>query len=148
MSPVMLALSTFRQSDEAVNLAIKKAKEGRSLTVVYVVDINIERYLMGSKIGFWPGLKERCKAEILKEYEEQARKHVALIVEMAKRYGIDVKTYVRTGRFAFECLEVVRTETPELIVTTRSKRPKWVKRLFGSPVDYLIANAKCPVVEA
>jgi nucleotide-binding universal stress UspA family protein len=33
-----------------------------------------------------------------------------------------------------------------VIITTRSKRPEWVRRFFGSPVDDLIRKAGCPVV--
>ena len=91
---------------------------------------------------------DRCEEDLLKEHQKQAKEKVRLIVRAAEHYGIDTRTYMSTGRFAIECLEIVKKESPELIITTRSKRPGWVKRYFGSPVDYLIANAGCPVVEA
>jgi len=52
MRPVLLALSTFRQSPEAVALAIEKAREPGKLIVVYVVDVNLARYFIGTDVGF------------------------------------------------------------------------------------------------
>ena len=57
-----------------------------------------------------------------------------------------VKTLVKVGRFAVICLEVVKQTHPSVIVTTRSRRPDWVKKFFGAPVDELIAKAVCPVL--
>ena len=148
MGSVMLALSTFRQSEEAVELAIERAKQGKSLIIAFVVDVNLARYFIGTDLGAYPELKEKCEEELLKEHRKQAKEKVRLIVRAAEDYGIDAKTYISTGRFALECLEIVRKESPELIITARSKRPRWVKRFFGSPIDYLIANAGCPVVES
>jgi len=148
MGPIMLALSTFRQSEKAIQLAIEKAKEGKSLIIVFVVDVNLARYLIGADLAVYSDLKERCEEDLLKEHRNQAEEKVSSIVKRAQEYGESVKTYMSTGRFALECLKVVEKEHPELIVTTRSKRPHWVKRFFGSPVDDLMANAGCPVIEA
>lgn len=146
MKPIMLALSTFRQSEKAVDLAIEKAGESKRLVVVYVVDVNLARYLIGLEVP--PDVKEKCEEELLKEHRQQGEKRVESIVKKAEERGIQVTAHVDVGRFALKVLDVVKAEPPEAIVTTRSKRPNWVKRLFGSPVDYLTANAGCPVIEA
>jgi len=145
---VMLALSTFRQSDHAVDLAIEKAREFGRLVVVHVADMNLARYFIETDIGLYPELKEKCEAEVLREHEQQGREAVRAIAEKAEAEGIEVTSCVRVGRFALVCLEVVIEEKPDVIVTTRSKRPAWVRRFFGSPVDHLIAEAGCPVIEA
>lgn len=148
MKSIMLALSTFRQSKKAIDLALAKAKEGKNLTIVFVVDVNLARYFIGTDVGIYPALKEKCEEEVLQQHRDQAEEEVSVIVKIAEDYGINVKTYISTGRFALECLEIIKKERPELVITTRSERPNWVKRFFGSPVDYLIANAGCPVMEA
>jgi len=148
MASIMLTLSTFRQSEKSIELAVEKAKEGKDLTVVFVVDINLARYFIGTDLGLYPELREKCEEELLKKHRKLAEEKVNSIVKTAEDYGISVKAYISIGRFALECLEVAQKEVPELIITTRSKRPGWVKRFFGSPVDCLTANAGCPVIEA
>ena len=146
--PVMLALSTFRKSDKAIELALQRAAEHGTLMVVFVVDVNLARYLVGSDIGMFPDLREKCEAEVLKQHRQQAEQQAKSIAEMSATRGITAKTRVSVGRFGIECMKVISQEQPELVVTTRSNRPAWVRRLFGSPVDYLIENADCPVIEA
>ena len=143
---VMLALSTFRRSEKAIDVAIDKCREAKKLMVVYVVDINVARYLVGVEEEFFLGLRETCESEMLEKAEKEAREQVTMIAEKAKKEGIQVKTLVQVGRFAVVCLDVVQQGQPSLIVTTRSRRPEWVKKFFGAPVDELIAKAGCPVI--
>jgi nucleotide-binding universal stress UspA family protein len=143
---VMLALSTFRRSEQAIDVALSRSREGKKLMVVYVVDINTARYLVGIEEEFFVGLKDTCEEEILEKAEKEAKEHVAVIAGSAEKIGIQAKALIQRGRFALICLEVVRQVKPSLIVTTRSKRPEWVKRFFGAPVDELINKAGCPVV--
>jgi nucleotide-binding universal stress UspA family protein len=143
----MLALSTFRKSDEAIQLAIEKAKGGKNLIVLFVADVNLARYLIGSDLALFPELRESCEEAVLEIHRKSGEEIVKSIAQKGGRYGIETKTKVEIGRFAIKCLEVVRQENPELIITTRTKRPEWVKKFFGSPVDFLIANAGCPVIE-
>ena len=144
----MLALSTFRQSDKAVGLAIKRAAEAGELIIVFVVDVNVARYLLGTDVGFFPDLRDRCEEEFLREHENRAEEQVEQIASRARQRGIAARSCIVTGRFGLESVKIAEKERPRLIVTTRSKRPAWVRRFFGSPVDYLIANAGCPVIEA
>jgi nucleotide-binding universal stress UspA family protein len=131
---VMLALSTFRKSDKAVDTAIEKAHDNKKLMVVYAADINLARYLV------------EPEASLLEKHEKEGRKHVAAIAEKAKGEGIEVKTHCEVSRFGLVCLDLVQQEKPSLIITTRSKRPEWMRKLFGSPVDELVAKAGCPVI--
>jgi nucleotide-binding universal stress UspA family protein len=142
----MLALSTFRKSEKAVDTAIEKSRYVKKLMVVYIADVNLARYLMDVEHGLIPGLKETCESDLLQQHEKAGREQAAAIAEKAKGEGIEVKTYVQVGRFAIVCLEVVQKEKPSLIVTVRSKRPEWVRKFFGSPVDELVAKAGCPVI--
>jgi nucleotide-binding universal stress UspA family protein len=148
MKPIMLALSTFRQSDNAVQLAIEKAKSNKNLVIAYIIDENLARYLVGIDTELSPKMKEKSEREILEENKMQAETKVESIVTTAKKIGINVKTYIDIARFGIRCVEIAKKEKPELIITTRTKRPQWVKKLFGSPVDYLIEHAGCEVIEA
>lgn len=146
--PVLLALSTFRYSDAAVDLAIDKAANSKFLIILIVTDVNLERYLIDSDVWISRDLGERCKKELLKEYEEKNKEIATSIAKKAESLGIRTKTYLMTGRFALESLKVVQDEKPDVVITTRSKRPSWLRLLFGSPVDDLIDKAQCPVIEA
>jgi len=146
--PVMLALSTFRRSEAAVALALERATAVGRLVIVYVADKDLARYFVGTDIGVYPGLKEKCEADLLEEHERAGRRHVEEVAQRAREEGLEVTAYVERGRFAVVCLEVAAREFPSLLVTTRSKRPGWVKRFFGSPVDYLTQHVGCPVEEA
>ena len=146
--PVMLALSTFRHSEKAIETVLAKAAAVGQLVIAYVADVNLARYLIGSGAGILEGLKEKCEEEMLEEHKERGKQRVEVIAKQAKERGLEVSTHVEVGRFALVCLEIVKKTGPSLIVTTRSKRPAWVRRFFGSPVDYLIEHAGCPVIEA
>ena len=148
MGPVMLALSKFRQSEKAVDIAIEKAKDGGHLVIVYIVDVNLARYLIGTDIGIYPEIQDSFEEDLLERYKKEGAEKVEAIMRKAKESDISVKTYVDIGRFAYRTLEIVEKEKPSLIITTRSNRPKWVRKLFGSPVDQLIERAKCPLIES
>jgi len=143
---VILALSAFRRSEKAVDAAIEKSRKVKKLMVVYVADVNLARYLVDVEYGLIPGLKETCESDMLQQYEKAGREYAAEVADRAKKEGIEVGTNVQIGRFAIVCLDLVRQEKPSLVVTTRSKRPEWVRKFFGSPVDELIAKAGCPVI--
>jgi nucleotide-binding universal stress UspA family protein len=143
---VMLALSTFRRSEKAVAVAIEKCQEIKNLMIVYVVDINVARYIVGSEEAFLFDLKEENESALLEKAEKDAWEAVAKIAEEAEKKGIQARTIVKVGRFAVICLDVVQQTHPSVIVTTRSRRPDWVKKFFGTPVDELIAKAVCPVL--
>jgi nucleotide-binding universal stress UspA family protein len=141
---VMLALSTFRKSEAAVHTAIEKAKGTRKLCVVFVADMNLARYYIGAEVP--PEMKEMYEAEILKLDEKKGLAHIEEIAAKVRLEGIEMKSVAKIGRFALVCLDVVKQEKPSLIVTTRSQRPEWVKKIFGSPVNELIKKAGCPVI--
>jgi len=143
---VMLALSTFRQSEKAIDTAIEESRAVKKLMIVYVADVNLGRYFVDVDHGLIPELKKIRESDLLQKHEKAGWDHVAAIAERAKKEGIDVNTHTALGRFALVCLDIVQRLKPSLIVTTRSKRPEWVRKFFGAPVDDLIAKAGCPVI--
>jgi len=147
MQPVMLALSTFRQSELAISKALDEAKKTKNMLLVYVIDVNLARYFIGSDQLVTEELKNQCEKELLKDHKQRGKKYVENIETRAREDGISVKTVFQVGRFGIICVDNMQKENPTMIVTTRSKRPEWVKKMFGSPVSYLIENASCPVIE-
>ena len=147
MQPVMLALSTFRQSELAISKALEEAQKTKKLLLVYVIDVNLARYYIGSEEFFSEEIRSMFEEEMLKVHEQRGKKYVENIETQARNAGISVKTVFQVGRFGRTCVDIMQKENPAMIVTTRSKRPEWVKKFFGSPVSYLIANASCPVIE-
>jgi nucleotide-binding universal stress UspA family protein len=141
---VVLALSTFRKSEKAVDTAIQRARSTGKLLVVFVADINLAQYFMAAELPLF--MKEMCEADILKQHEQEGHEHVQMIAARAKLEDIETKSIIQVGEFAAVCLDVVKQERPSLIVTTRSQRPGWVKKVFGAPVSELIEKAGCPVL--
>ena len=148
MRPVMLALSTFKHSESAIDTALKKARQCKGLVIVYGHNINLGLYFMESGIGLYSDLKEQCEKELLADYEQKWKEKVKLIADKARTQGIEVVTYVHAERFTSLCLEVIEKEKPSLIITVRSNRPVWLKGFFGSVSNRLAFNAGCPVIEA
>jgi nucleotide-binding universal stress UspA family protein len=145
---VMLVLSTCSQSSGAVELAIQNAENGKRLTLLYIVEANFRHYFASADIGFFPELKERCEEELLRQLRDRAEDKVKCIAKTARDHAITVKSYIDTGRFVVRSLKAIQEEKPELVIIARSGRPKWIRKLLGSPTDYLIAHAECPVIEA
>lgn len=147
--PVMLALSAYRKSDIAIETAVTHAeRSGALLAVVYVIDINLNRYIPGCDLGSSQYLYEKCERKILRELYDEARRIIGEIEEKAEAAGVKTKTYLFRGRFGQECVRLEKVLRPEIVVTTRSDRPDWLRKVFGSPVDFLIKNANCRVIEA
>jgi len=80
-SPVMLALSTFKHSDSAIDTALKKASEYKRLVIVYGHNVNLGLYFMESGVGLYPDLKEQCEKEILADYEQKWKEKVEVIAK-------------------------------------------------------------------
>jgi len=148
MKPILLALSTFRQSDILVQKTIELARqEEKNVLVLFVVDINLERYLINSQTIAGTHFRQTCQKELLAEYQEMADAKVKAIASQANEAGVPCETIVVTGRFGVETVNIISEKKPGKVILTRSKRPRWMRQLFGSPVDYIIKHATCPVLE-
>ena len=146
-NPAMLALSTFENSDKAIEAAIEKASHFKKLVIVYGHEVNLWLYFLETDIGFYPCWKEQCEKELLAEIRQQWEGKAKDIADRAREKNLQVTTYVRTERFRTLCMEVVKKEQPSLIITKQNLRPAWFRRLFGSPADYLASHTECSVIE-
>ena len=145
--PVMLALSTFKHFDKAIEAAIEKARRCKKLIIVYGHEVSLWLYFLETDIGFYPNWKEQCEKELLREIHHQWAGKVEGIANRARAENVQVTTYVRAERFRTLCMEVVKKEKPSLIITKKNLRPAWFRRFFASPVDYLASHIECSVIE-
>ena len=145
--PVMLALSTFKYFDKAIEAAIEKASQCKKLIIVYGHEVSLWLYFLETDIGFYPCWKEQCEKELLAEIYQQWAGKVEGIANRARAENLQVITYVRTERFRTLCMEVVKKEKPSLIITKKNLRPAWFRSFFGSPADYLASYTECSVIE-
>jgi nucleotide-binding universal stress UspA family protein len=146
--PVMLALSTFRRSEIAEDKAIELMGDGGRLIIVYVADVDVARHLVGTDVGVFSALREKTEQELIEEHVEMGRRAEQRLVERAHEKGAEnVESRVEIGHFAEEVLKDVKKYDPKVIVTTRSHRPRWVRKFFGSDVDVIHEKTGCPVVE-
>ena len=137
-SPVLLALSSFRQTDEEIKHALDLAVErGVALTILFVVDVNLARYFAGSGVMVGTDLRHMMEEGILVEHEGWAREVLAHVCSQAAARGVECTKLFKVGRFAEEVKAVVAEQAPPVVVVTRARRPAWLRRLFGSPVDQL-----------
>jgi len=144
---IMLALSTFRRSGKAEKQAIKLAADGPGkLIIVMVADQNLARYFIGTDAVAGSKLRELCEQDLIEEHRKEGLVSAEAIAAEAEKSGVECESVVTIGRFAIVVLDAIAKEQPEMVVTTRAKRPNWVRRFFGSPVDTIISEAPCPVV--
>lgn len=141
--PIMLALSTFRHSEDAIEI-IKNLGSKNHLVICYFTDQNVHRYR--------PQVPFTCGQDEIQRIIDQDRLENAYrieeIVEIAKLNGIkNIQTYSGIGRFAEMVMEIIRKENPSLVLTTRSERSKILRWIFGSPIDKIRKQSSCKVVE-
>ncbi|HIJ69865.1 MAG TPA: universal stress protein [Planctomycetes bacterium] len=145
--PVMLALSTFKDSVETIEAAIEKARRCKKLVIVFGHQVNMWLYFLETDIGFFPRWKEECEKKLLVDIHQQQEEKAEAIANRARAENIQVTTYVRTERFRAVCMEVAKKERPSLIILKKNVGPAWFRRFFGSLVGYPAPQAGCSVLE-
>jgi len=135
---VLLALSSFRYSDREVGAALDLCRELEAeLLVLFVVDVNLARYFAGTGVMAGTSLREQMEKGLLDDQKRQAEETLEKVRQAAEARGIACRALLKVGRFAVETRAVVAAEGPQVMVVTRARRPEWMRRLFGSPVDSL-----------
>ena len=143
--PVMLALSNFHCTYNAVELAIQKAEESKKLIIVFGHKINVGLFFLESEIGLLPNIKEHCERSLITGYEVHWAQRISKIAENAETHGINVTAHVHAENFLSLCLNVARQESPGLIVISKTHQfvpnkgtlislPKHLSRVTGCEV--------------
>lgn len=144
MKSILLALSSFRFSKDAIDLAIRLSEKHNHLIICYFTDENIYRYVEDVPFDMREGALQELREHFVMLNALQAKK----VEEEAKRRGIEnIEIISDIGRFADLVLDIDKKINAEYIITTRSSRSRLMRRIFGSPIDRIKNEASCKVLE-
>ncbi len=136
--PVLLALSSFRWAEGEIEQALAECEQtGVRLHAVFVVDVNLSRYFANSGVMAGTSLRAEMEKGLLDEHRRQAQEILDRVAAMAGKRGVECLSELRVGRFAEEVRAAASEIGPGVLIMTRARRPEWLRRLFGSPVDRL-----------
>jgi nucleotide-binding universal stress UspA family protein len=148
MKPILLALSTCRQTDLLVQQTIALARqENRDIIVLFVVDACKELELINSQTIAGTHFRQRCHEELLAECKETAEATVKTIASQAIEAGVSCETIVMVGRFRSETVNAIKERNLDKVALARSGQSRWIRKLLGSPTDYIAAHTDCQVLE-
>ncbi len=143
----MVALSSFRWSQEAVERAFRETAPGELLLVAYVVDVRIAECFAGTALDLYPEVAEACTRDLLKGHRDFGKVVLKAISVKARARGIRVQTHLAVGQFAKEILRLIGATDPRAVITSRSRRPVWDQHVPGEAIASIARNTGCPMVE-
>lgn len=149
MKKILLVLTTTCQVDQAIELAIEKAKnEKANLTVLFIIDSSMSEGVV-SKLSDFGFLGDRPSSDlthaILKEYRDQGNKKLDEIKWLADCLSIPCQAFVEEGDYTELVLKKIARFNIDHAIVSRCKRSVISSLLFGSAMDKLVKNAGCPV---
>ena len=148
-TPILLVLSTTRQSPATVDHALRRAtEENEPLHVLFILDSDMPGSIFDrlTDMGFMGERpSQQLSDAILSEYRERGSAKIAEIEKAAGAHHVSVTTALLAGDFLCTCLnEIARLHAAE-VVLTRRHRGNLSRFLFGSAVTDLKLRASCPV---
>jgi nucleotide-binding universal stress UspA family protein len=146
---VLLALSTTRHSEKAIEKAIERVEaESGELFLLFILDDEVPSGLFDQLTdrGFTGEKPSDQLANALKEeYRLRAREETQRIESRAAERNLKCHTEIVEGAFQDKCLEGVERYQADLVILTRRKRSNLARYLFGSAVNNLKAVCQCGV---
>jgi nucleotide-binding universal stress UspA family protein len=139
--PVLLVLSAMRQSGEAVQFALERARQaGVGMVALYVADEGIAQsaareLAMSGFMGDQPA--DLVAHVLLKAYRERGTDDLEQIGSAAAKAGVACETEMREGDFYDECRTYMAGRVFCEIVAIRRKRSHLSRYLFGSVIRRL-----------
>jgi len=146
---ILLVISTTRESPRTIDYALRRAQELKGkLVALCVIDTAlpnsiVEKLADSGFVGDKPG--EEVYAEIMEEYEQRGEKKLAEIVEAARKNVIPAKGVLKKGDLIEECLKAAQEEKAAVVIVGRKKMSKLSRFIFGSPIQKIEENCRCPV---
>ena len=147
--PILLVLSTTRQSPATVNHALRRAAETHeTLHVVFILDSDIPNSIFDrlTDMGFMGERpSQQLSNSILSEYRERGGAKIAEVEEAAHTHGVEVTSALLEGDFLVTCIDQITRLSVAEVVLTRRRRGNLSRFLFGSAVADLTRRTPCPI---
>jgi nucleotide-binding universal stress UspA family protein len=137
---ILIASDLSKTSKGALNTAVMFAKTFNSeLLIVHVIE-PISPFVQTELIQ--PDVLERMQEDSV----QWAQRRITRLAAAARKSGVRTTTEVVSGDPAREILRATRDQRADLLVMGTTARGGIAKVLLGSVADYVVANARCPVV--
>ncbi|MEE8185664.1 MAG: universal stress protein [Thermodesulfobacteriota bacterium] len=150
MKNIILILSVSGTSDEALEFAIKKAKEeSAKLTALYVLDTGLtdEVFDRFTDIGFIGDKPSTQLTEaIIKEYRQRGYEELGKVQIRVMEEGLEFNPMMVNGNFLECVLNVIKKQEADMVIAVRRKRSAFKRYFSQSVVDDLKEKAPCEVV--
>jgi len=142
ISHIVTAVTGTDASILAAKYAIIMAKQYHcKLTAVYVVDTATIRQLTLSKIF----IQEEA-AEYLKSLENNGKRYLAFVDELAHAKGVKVEKIMREGAIFTEILQIADEKKADIILLGGWEKDTKTRDIIGHSHREIMANAKCSVM--
>jgi len=129
---ILCPVDGHRESLKGFDIALNLCKlTGAELSVLYVVDV--DQPVLGG-----------IETDLYRESRYHGRKLLDSLKEEAKKTGISISTFMRTGEAAPEIIEV--SKDYDLIIMGTRGRSTLASVIMGSVADRVLREACCPVL--
>ena len=147
--PIMLVISTTRQSPTTITHALERAETtNEPLHVLFILDSEVPNSIFDNltEMGF---VGERPSQQltdaIIREYRDLGGAKITEVEKLANERKLPVTTELLEGDFLSTCINRINCLGVGEVILTRRKRGNISRYLFGSAVKDLAEKACCPV---
>lgn len=149
MERILLVLSTTRQSDKAIDMALSMAEEQEAdLMVLFILNSKVPDTVFDqlTDVGF---MGERpsseSKATIVKEQRDRGLAKLKEIEKLAEDRGVFCQSWVVQGDFGRESVKMAAAHEVDLLIVCRARRPGLSRFFFDQEIEEVIRWADCEV---
>lgn len=144
---ILLTHDGSEQASEALAYAVQMASAFKSeVFVLQVTESALQVIARTEPTGFGAGIAG-FSDEILKIEKKQALENLNRIKKELKTAGIEaITTFRRQGDSGKEIVKLVEEKEIDLVLMATHGRSGLGRILLGSVADYVVRNAKCPVL--
>ncbi len=150
MKKVLLVLSTSGTSAEAIDYAVKRAKdENAALVALYILETGLANEVFDtfSDIGF---IGEKPSMElsesIMKEYRQRGYEELGRVQVKAMEEAVGFEPLMEQGEFVRAVLDMIKKSGAGVAVLVRRKKKQIFKYFSRSLADEVKEKAPCEVV--